>query len=106
MPACFRDVAPEFAEGLVGLLLADDEPALAEQVLEAEVVARCRFSDDFCASFHTAPPPQEAYAPEHENVLFDPAVGMVVLDVADGRLMQVEVLHHDEFRLAIETAVL
>ena len=102
----FRDIAPEFAEELAALLLVDGEPSLAEQMLAAEVVARCACDDACCASFYTAPAPDGAYGPGHDNIQLDPTVGAVVLDVVDGRLMQVEVLHHDAFRRALHAAVL
>ena len=105
MPVRFREIAPEFAEELAALLLADGEPGLAEQVLAAQVVARCRCEDDFCASFYTAPPPRGAYGPGLESVPLDPEVGMVVLDVVDGRLRQVEVLHHDAFRRVLHATL-
>jgi hypothetical protein len=105
VPVRFREIAPEFAEELAALLLADGEPALAEQILSAEVVARCACDDAFCASFYTAPPPEGAYGPGHDNVVLDPEVGAVVLDVVGGRLMQVEVLHHDAFRCALHAAM-
>ena len=50
-----HDLAPEFAEELAALLIAEDEPGLAEQMLSAEIVARCRCEEEFCASFYTAP---------------------------------------------------
>ncbi len=105
MPVSFRNIAPEFAAELAGLLRADDEPGLAEQLLSAQVVARCRCEDDFCASFYTAPPPRAAYGAGLDNIQLDPEVGMVILDIVDGRLMQVEVLYHDAFRRALHAAV-
>ena len=105
MPVRFRDIAPEFAEELAALLLADGQLRLAEQVLAAEVVARCRCEDAFCASFYTAPPPDGAYGPGHDAIPLDPEVGAVVLDVVDGRLRYVEVLRHDAFRHTLHAAV-
>ncbi len=104
-PVRFRDIAPEFAEELAALLLAEGEPALAEQVLAAEVVARCHCGDDFCASFYTAAPPAGSYGPRLENLPLDPKAGMAILDVVDGRLMKVEVLYNDAFRRALDVAV-
>ena len=105
MPVRFRDIAPEFAEELVALLLADGELRLAEQVLSAEVVARCRCEDTICASFYAASAPDGAYGPGHDAVPLDPEVDAVVLDVVGGRLMYVEVLRHDAFRHALHAAV-
>lgn len=94
----FRAIAPEFAEELAALLLAENEPGLADQMLSAEIVARCECDDEFCASFYTEPRPEGAYGPGHENIELEPSTGMVILDVVQGRLMQVEVLYHPEFR--------
>lgn len=105
MPVRFRDLAPEFAEELAALLLADGQPQLADQVLSAEVVARCRCEEAVCASFYAAPAPDGAYGPGHDAVPLDPEVGAVVLDVVGGRLAYVEVLHHDAFRRALHAAV-
>lgn len=105
LPARFRDIAPAFAEELGALLLAAGEPQLAAQMRSAEVVDRCRCGDHFCASFYTAPPPGGAYGPGLKNVQLDPRDGMVILDVVDGRLMQVEVLHNATFRRALHDAV-
>jgi hypothetical protein len=101
----FRALAPDFAEELAALLLAEDEPALAEQMLSAEIVARCECEDEFCASFYTAPRPAGAYGPGHENIQLEPSTGMVILDVVQGRLMQVEVLYHPEFRRRLRLAL-
>jgi hypothetical protein len=101
----FRALAPEFAEELAALLLVENETALADQLLSAAIVARCECDDEFCASFYTAPRPDGAYGPGHENVLLEPRVGMVVLDVVQGRLMQVEVLYHPEFRRRLRGAL-
>lgn len=64
----FRALAPDFAEELAALLLAENEPGLAEQMLSAEIVSRCDCEDEFCASFYTEPPPEGAYGPGHDNI--------------------------------------
>jgi hypothetical protein len=101
----FRALAPEFAEELAALLLAENEPGLADQMLSAEIVSRCECEDEFCASFYTEPRPDGAYGPGHENIQLEPATGMVILDVVQGRLMQVEVLYHPEFRYRLRLAL-
>jgi hypothetical protein len=101
----FRSLAPEFAEELAALLLASNEPSLAEQILSAAIIARCECEDEFCASFYTAPLPDGGYGPGHDNIELEPHVGVVVLDVVHGRLMQVEVLHHPEFRERLRLAL-
>jgi hypothetical protein len=98
-------IAPAFAEELAALLRAEGELALAEQVLTAEVVDRCRCGEEWCASFYTAPRPLGAYDPALESIDLEPSVGGAVLDVVAGRLMHVEVLHHAAFRRALDAAV-
>jgi hypothetical protein len=105
MTVLFRALAPEFAEELAALLLAENEGSLAEQILSAPVVARCECEDEFCASFYTAPPPDNGYGPGHENIELEPRVGLVVLDVVEGQLMQVEILHHPHFRRQLRLAL-
>lgn len=101
----FREIAPQFAEEIAALLRGADEPALADQVPALRVVGRCRCGDDFCASFYTAAPPAGAYGPGHRNVALDPTTGMVILDVVDDRIMQVEVLYNDQFRMTLHAAM-
>ena len=98
-------IAPAFAEELAALLRADGELALAEQVLTAEVVDRCRCGEDWCASFYTAARPLGGYGPALESLDLEPSVGSAVLDVVAGRLMHVEVLHHAAFRRALDAAI-
>jgi hypothetical protein len=101
----FRALDPGFAEELAALLLVENAPELADQLLSAEIVSRCDCEDDFCASFYTAPPPDGAYGPGHENIQLDPTTGMVILDVVDGRLMQIEVLWRPDFRERLRLAL-
>jgi hypothetical protein len=98
-------IAPAFAEELAALLRAEGERALAEQVLTAAVVDRCRCGEEWCASFYTAPRPRGAYGPALESIDLEPSVGGAVLDVVAGRLMHVEVLHHAAFQPALDTAI-
>jgi hypothetical protein len=100
-----RTLAPEFAEELSALLLAENEPDLAQQMLSAEIVGRCECDDEFCASFYTAPRPDGKYGPGHENIELEPTEGRIILDVVDGRLMQVEVLSRPEFRHVLRLAL-
>jgi hypothetical protein len=63
-----------------------------------EIVAKCSCSDDFCASFYTAPKPAGRYGPQHRNLELAPAKGMIVLDLVDDRIVYVEVLYRDDVR--------
>jgi hypothetical protein len=101
----FRTLDAAFAEELAALLLAENEPELADQMLSAVIVSRCECEDEFCASFYTAPRPEGPYGPGHENIELEPSTGMVVLDVVEGRLMQVEVLWRPDFREKLRLAL-
>ena len=55
-----RESLPDLSRELAELLLAAREPSLAAQIADLEIVAKCSCSDDFCASFYTAPKLSEA----------------------------------------------
>jgi len=84
---------PRLSGELRDALIAEDEADLASSVDALEVVQRCACGDDFCQSFYTAQPPDDAYGPGHRNVLLDPPwTGMLILDVVDDEIVYVEVL--------------
>ena len=84
---------PKLSSELRDALIAEDETGLASSVDSLEVVQPCGCGDDFCQSFYTADPPDDAYGPGHRNVLLDPPwTGMLILDVVDDEIVYVEVL--------------
>jgi hypothetical protein len=89
---------PNLSQELTALLMSAEEPTLAAQIVSLEIVQRCPCTDDFCASFYTAPRPSGAYGPGHRNVSLEPEKGMIVLDVVDERIMKVEILYRDDVR--------
>jgi hypothetical protein len=99
-----REGLPAFAAELRALL-AQTAPHLAPQVDALRLVDRCRCGDAFCGMFYTAEPPDGSYGPGLENVVLEPARGMIVLDVVDGRIAAVEVLFRDEVRTEVERLV-
>jgi hypothetical protein len=59
---------PTLARQLRDALTCDSEPGLASQVEELRVLEMCPCGDDFCQSFYTEPPPDEAYPSDrHRN---------------------------------------
>jgi hypothetical protein len=92
------DVLPLLSQELQQLLTDAAETNLASQVPGLRILDRCRCGDYFCASFYTQPKPKGAYGPGHRNVALEPAKGMLILDVVDGVIAQVEVLHRDDIR--------
>jgi hypothetical protein len=60
------------------------------------IVERCRCGDDFCASFYTQPKPKESYGPGHDSMELEPTEGMLILDIVDGRIAHVEILHRND----------
>jgi hypothetical protein len=89
---------PDLSRELVELLITAREPSLAAQIDGLEIVAKCRCSDDFCASFYTAPKPVGSYGPRHRNLELGPAKGMIILDLIDDSIVHVEVLYRDDVR--------
>ena len=88
------EVLPKLADELIEGLDSVGRGELASQVPSLEVWGRCSCDDDFCSSFYTAALPTGSWSDEgeHENVVPDASVGMVVLDVVDGVIRYVEVL--------------
>lgn len=83
---------PVFARELADAL--KPWPELAKQVEGLTVVERCGCGESACQSFYTAPKPAKDYRPGHSNVLPDaPWPGYLVLDLVDGQIVYVEVLH-------------
>ena len=98
-----KEVYPEFADELRGLL--SDEPDLASSVEELQLIDRCRCEDNFCSSFYTAPPPNGAWGAGHENIVLDSASGMIILDVVDRKITMVEVLDRNDVRKKIQQLI-
>lgn len=69
-----------------------------------EIFGRCECGDSFCATFYTDRRPDGAYGPGHRNVVVDVKKGMVILDVVDGRIACVEVLHRGDVRRELAEA--
>ena len=103
MSVRLQEVYPEFADELRGLL--SDEPDLASQVDEVQVVDRCRCQDSFCSSFYTVPSPSGGWGPGHENIMLDSETGMIILDVVDRKISMVEVLNRDDVREKIRQLI-
>ena len=93
-----RDSLPGLAGEVEGLLRESGRTSLADQVPGLRVHDRCRCEDEFCATVYTARPPQGSWGPRHENVVLEPANGMLVLDVVDGKVSCIEVLYRDDIR--------
>ncbi len=88
------DQWPVLAGQLERALKIDGHLDLATQVKELTVLEDCGCGDSFCQSFYTAPKPEGSYGPGHSNLLLEPPwPGWLILDVVDGRIMFVEVLH-------------
>jgi hypothetical protein len=104
-PVRLSSTLPLLARELAALLIEAEEPELASQVAELEIVDRCRCGDDFCSTFYTQPKPVGSYGPGHRNVALTPDTGYLILDVVSGRIMCVEVLYRDEIRQALIAAI-
>jgi hypothetical protein len=90
------ELSPELGRLLHAALVADGRLDLADSVEELEAHAACGCGDAFCTSFYTGPRPDGAWGPDHENLVYDLAGGMLILDVVDGTIRYVEVLHRPD----------
>ena len=86
----------ELSPGLAGVLhaslVADGRFDLVDTVEELEAQEPRSCGDAFCTSCYTGPRPDGRWGPDHENLVYDLAEGMLVLDVVDGVIRFVEVL--------------
>ena len=96
---------PELAREMETLLVQCGESELADQVWQLLIVDRCRCGDDFCASFYTVPPSDETPGFQCRTIDLPCETGMLILDVADDRIVFVEVLYRSEILQKI-TAIL
>lgn len=96
------DALPDLAHELETLLTGQGDSELASQICGLRIVDRCRCGDDFCATFNTQPEPEGGYGPNHKCVELTPQEGMIILDVVDGKIMNVEVLFRDETRQQLD----
>jgi len=92
---------PDFAAELGNTLRLQGRADLASQVPNLPLVDRCRCGEDFCATFYTAPKPEGAYGPGHDNVVVEVAKGMTILDVVNGDIRCVEVLYRPDVQRAL-----
>ncbi len=93
-----REVFPDLAAELVALLEEEGERDLAICAWDLRIVEGCGCRDDFCQSFYTGPRPEGAYGRGHRSVPLLPSVGMLILDVVDGRIMFVEIIDRPPLR--------
>lgn len=74
------------------MLTADDRPELARQLGTLVIRAWCNCGDDYCQTFETVPPPWPQ--DELETLSYDTPQGMLNVDVAEDRILGVEVLFY------------
>jgi hypothetical protein len=97
------EVAPGFAHELEYLLRQDGRPDLAASVASLPIIGRCPCSDLACASFYTTSwlDALVQWARAGETIRLRPIRGDVSVDVADGRIISVEVLGKREVWLSL-----
>jgi hypothetical protein len=95
-PPLLREVHPDLVAELAALLATEGEHDLAITVHDVRMVADCECGDDFCRSIRTSDhTPGQPYGAGHRCVPLLPERGMLVLDVVDGRIVYIEVLHRE-----------
>ncbi len=91
-------VFPSLAEELRDLLERKGDTGLAGQVAALAIVERCRCGDEFCATIYTQPPPKGTWGPDHGTIDLDADQGMILLDVVQGKIVEIEILNRDDIR--------
>jgi hypothetical protein len=101
LPEPLVDLLPAFAAELEHALRADGEHELADRVAGLAIESPCGCGDDLCSSFYTGARPNGEWGASHRNVTPTVPTGMVILDVVDGRIRYVEVLHRDDLKAVL-----
>jgi hypothetical protein len=104
MTKLLKDIAPIFVSELQQLLTKRGEADLAGRVPALKVIALCRCSCAFCASFYTVAPPASRAGLSCREIELAPALGMINLDVVGPDIVHVEVLYRDDVRHRIASA--
>jgi hypothetical protein len=94
------EAVPELAAELEQLLRSEGRPELADQVGELRIAAVCQCEVEGCASFHTARPIKRWFRRGRQV-----AVGDLVVDTIDGRIVFIEVLGRPDMRAALRAEV-
>jgi hypothetical protein len=94
------DALPDLTAELDELLKTEGLPDLCQELPNLVIHDRCRCGDDFCASFYTALR-QAPFGPDHYTIALLPMDGMINIDVAGGKIVQIEVLYRDDVRGAL-----
>lgn len=89
-----RELFPDLVADLIACLREEGEEDLAVSTWGIRLYGECGCGDDFCQSFYTAERPAGAYGPGYRCVPLLPPRGDLILDVVEGRIMYVEVLHY------------
>ncbi|MEV7751861.1 hypothetical protein ACFY7F_16680 [Streptomyces griseofuscus] len=94
-----RDLYPDLVAELTALLQKEGERELAVCAWDLRLIAECGCGEDDCQSLRTAPHPlDQPYGPGHRCVPLRTTEGLLCLDVVDGRIMYVEILHRPPMR--------
>jgi hypothetical protein len=96
------DVMPEVAEELRILISKSDFSGVDDQIATLCIVDRCQCGENSCATFYTAPRPNGAWGPGHENVSLDSKSGLLVLDLLNRIIVCVEVLDRKDIKKKLD----
>ncbi|MGM9469064.1 hypothetical protein [Streptomyces murinus] len=87
------------SRSLTALLQEEGERELAVCAWDLRLIAECGCDAADCQSLRTAPHPlDQPYGPGHRCVPLPTAEDLLCLDVVDGRIMYVEILHRPPLR--------
>jgi hypothetical protein len=102
-PPLLGEVSPGFAHELEDLLRQAGRADLVDSAATLPIFGRCPCSDLACASFYTTSWPDAVleWARAGETIRLRPARGEVSVDVADRRILSVEVLGRRDVWLSL-----
>jgi len=93
-----KALLPHFCGELQDLLATAKRSDLADQLPSLPIVSRCTCGEPNCSHFYTAERPVGSYGLGHSNIVLDPDVGLVVLDLVNDTIVGVEVLDRPDVK--------
>jgi hypothetical protein len=99
-PIKLKEVFPGFANELESLLNRKNEPIIAKQISELNIIDRCRCGELFCSTFYTST--KENLSGVGKIIELDPIRGMINVDTFDNLIIEIEVLDRDEIKIKLD----
>lgn len=100
-----KEALPEEANEIESLLFKDQWNDLANQISKLRIIDKCRCGDSFCSSFYSVPKPKGSWGPDYENIVLDSEEGDFILDIVDGKIVYVEILHRKDIKSTLNKVI-